>query len=61
MSATTADARALAHAKHHRKSLHKQRLWALWGSYIALGIFVIMFSMPMIWNSGRNSREAGMR
>jgi multiple sugar transport system permease protein len=46
MSTTTADARALEHAHRHRTSLHKQRLWALWGSYIALGFFVIIFLVP---------------
>ncbi len=46
MSVTTADAKALAHAHRHRTSLHKQRLWALWGSYIALGFFVIIFLVP---------------
>jgi len=46
MSTTTADAKALAHAHRHRTSLHKQRLWALWGSYIALGFFVIIFLVP---------------
>ena len=47
MSATTADAKALARrAPHTAHSLHKQRLWALWGSYIALGFFVIIFLVP---------------
>jgi len=46
MSTTTADARALTRASHHRKSLHKQRQWALWGSYLALGFFVIIFLVP---------------
>jgi multiple sugar transport system permease protein len=46
MSSTTADTRALAHARHHRNSLHRQRAWALWGSYIALGFFVIIFLVP---------------
>jgi multiple sugar transport system permease protein len=46
MSVTTADARAVPASGHHRRSLHKQRAWALWGSYIALGIFVIMFLVP---------------
>ena len=46
MSTTTADAKALAHAHHHRTSLHRQRAWALWGSYIALGFFVIIFLVP---------------
>src|SRR3954468_5734297 len=47
MSATTmndADKRAAAHT--HKTSLHRQRQWALWGSYIALGVFVVMFLMP---------------
>jgi len=46
MSTTTADARALARASHHRNSLHKQRQWALLGSYLALGFFVIIFLVP---------------
>jgi multiple sugar transport system permease protein len=46
MSTTTADAKALAHAHRHRTSLHRQRAWALWGSYIALGFFVIIFLVP---------------
>ena len=45
MSATT-----LAHgrksAAHRKTSLHRQRLWALWGSYIALGVFAVMFLVP---------------
>ena len=46
MSTTTADAKALAHAHRHRTSLHRQRAWALWGCYIALGFFVIIFLVP---------------
>jgi multiple sugar transport system permease protein len=46
MSTTTADAKALAHAHRHRTSLHRQRAWALWGSYIALGFIVIIFLVP---------------
>jgi len=60
MSATTADARALARARRHGKSLHKQRLWALWGSYIALSIFVVMFLVPPFYTlmtSLKSSRE----
>ncbi len=30
----------------HRTSLHRQRQWALWGSYAALAVFVVMFLMP---------------
>jgi multiple sugar transport system permease protein len=45
MSATTVgDARSLAARNKH--SLHRQRVWALWSSYIALGIFVVMFLVP---------------
>jgi multiple sugar transport system permease protein len=41
MSATTAEGR------HFRKtSLHRQRLWALWGSYAALAVFVVIFLVP---------------
>src|ERR1700704_4077061 len=45
MSATVADRRiAVAAARKH--SLHRSRMWALWGSYIALTVFVIMFLVP---------------
>ena len=41
MSATSAE------GLHFRKtSLHKQRLWALWGSYAALAVFVVIFLVP---------------
>ncbi len=45
MSATTISS---AHARHaaHRHSLHRQRQWALWGSYIALAVFVVIFLAP---------------
>jgi multiple sugar transport system permease protein len=45
MSATalgTAQSRHLA--RRHR--LHRQRQWALWGSYIALAVFVVIFLAP---------------
>ncbi|HQT80386.1 MAG TPA: carbohydrate ABC transporter permease, partial [Rhodopila sp.] len=45
MSATTMQG-GQTPAARHRTSLHRQRLWALWGSYIALGIFVVMFLVP---------------
>jgi multiple sugar transport system permease protein len=45
MSAT-----ALEHGRRvaatRKTSLHRQRLWALWGSYIALGVFVVIFLVP---------------
>ena len=33
-------------AKVRRTSLHRQRQWAMWGSYAALTVFVVMFLMP---------------
>ncbi len=60
MSTTTMDARARAH--HHRTSLHRQRQWALWGSYIALGVFVVIFLVPpfyMVMTSLKTSQEIG--
>ena len=41
MSATVADA-----VPHRPASLHRQRQWALWGSYAALTVFVVMFLIP---------------
>ena len=45
MSATTL---GTAHARHiaRRHSLHRQRQWALWGSYAALTVFVVIFLAP---------------
>jgi multiple sugar transport system permease protein len=37
---------AASKTKVHRTSLHRQRQWALWGSYAALTVFVVMFLMP---------------
>jgi multiple sugar transport system permease protein len=45
MSVTTASAIPRTKAKKTR-SLHKQRLWALYGSYTALMVFVVMFLVP---------------
>jgi multiple sugar transport system permease protein len=58
MSATTAD--AVPPVRRGGKSLHKQRLWALYGSYTALVVFVIMFLVPpfyMIVTSLKSSSE----
>jgi multiple sugar transport system permease protein len=45
MSATTLEhGRKVAASR--KTSLHRQRLWALWGSYIALGFFVVIFLVP---------------
>ncbi len=45
MSATTA-ATVATRAATRRNSVENQRRWALWGSYIALGVFVIIFLTP---------------
>ena len=47
MSASTeVSGTALARGKARRTSLHNQRRWALWGSYAALSVFVVMFLVP---------------
>jgi multiple sugar transport system permease protein len=46
MSSTTAVAGAVPRTRRSAHSLHRQRQWALWGSYIALGFFVIIFLAP---------------
>jgi len=45
MSVTTADARTVAR-RPFGGSLHRQRMWALYGSYAALIVFVIFFLIP---------------
>ena len=60
MSATTANAVPPAPVRRSGKSLHRQRLWALYGSYAALVVFVIMFLVPpfyMIMTSIKSSSE----
>jgi multiple sugar transport system permease protein len=60
MSVTTMDAAAVR--LRHRHSLHRQRLWALWGSYIALAIFVVIFLVPPFYTlmtSFKGSHEIG--
>ncbi len=46
MSATTLDDHRRAAAHTHKTSLHRQRMWALWGSYAALSVFVVIFLVP---------------
>ena len=46
MSSSTAVAEAVPRTRHRRHSLHRQNQWALWGSYIALSVFVVMFLVP---------------
>ncbi len=45
MSATTNEG-AGRRAATRKTSLHSQRLWALWGSYIALAVFAVIFLVP---------------
>ena len=62
MSSTTAVAGAVPHTRHRHNSLHRQRQWALWGSYIALAIFVVIFLVPpfyTIMTSLKSSGEIG--
>ena len=59
MSVTTAGA-AETRAINRRHSLHRQRAWALWGSYAALAVFVVMFLIPpfyMVVTSLKSSAE----
>jgi multiple sugar transport system permease protein len=46
MSSTTASAGAVPQVRRKQHSLHRQRAWALWASYIALGFFVVIFLAP---------------
>jgi multiple sugar transport system permease protein len=59
MSGTVATAGVLAPAGRHA-SLHRQRAWALWGSYAALAVFVVIFLVPpfyMVMTSLKSSAE----
>jgi multiple sugar transport system permease protein len=44
--ASTTIGTAHSRAAKRSNSLHTQRLWALWGSYAALSVFVVMFLVP---------------
>jgi len=57
MSATTMPAGGMASARHH--SLHRQRVWALWGSYIALAVFVVMFLIPPLYTIATSLKTSG--
>ncbi len=57
-SAATLDAAPAA--SRRQASLHRERQWALWGSYAALLVFVVMFLVPpfyMIMTSLKSSAE----
>ncbi len=46
MSSTTAVAGAVPRTRRSLHSINRQRVWALWASYIALGFFVVIFLAP---------------
>jgi multiple sugar transport system permease protein len=58
VSVTTLDAAAAARFSH-RNSLHRQRQWALWGSYIALSIFVVIFLVPPFYTLMTSLKTSG--
>jgi multiple sugar transport system permease protein len=58
MSASAATAGAIPHARHGA-SLHRQRLWALYGSYAALTLFVIMFLVPPFYTIMTSLKSSG--
>lgn len=47
-SATTVESATVA-AQAYKTSMERQRRWALWGSYIALLVFVFFFLIPPIY------------
>jgi multiple sugar transport system permease protein len=59
MSATTMGAVETRRRKQGQ-SVNRQRAWALWGSYAALGVFVVIFLVPpfyMVMTSLKSSAE----
>jgi multiple sugar transport system permease protein len=56
-SATVAGALPRTRTKH--ASLHRQRLWALYGSYAALAVFVVMFLVPPFYTIVTSLKSAG--
>jgi multiple sugar transport system permease protein len=61
MSVTTIGTAAVR-SRRRTSSLHRQRLWALWGSYIALSFFVVIFLVPPFYTlmtSLKSSHEIG--
>ena len=60
MSATVITQEARARAAKASGSLHRQRMWALYGSYAALSVFVVIFLLPpvyMVLTSLKSSAE----
>jgi multiple sugar transport system permease protein len=57
MSATVAGA-TIDRPRTRYRSLHRQRLWALYGSYAALVVFVIMFLVPPFYTISTSLKSA---
>ena len=60
MSITTAAPSVVAARRRRPRSLARQRRWALWGSYSALSVFVVLFLAPpfyMLITSLKTSAE----
>jgi len=60
MSTASAIAAAPPSARRRHASLARQRRWALWGSYAALAVFILMFLVPpfyMLMTSLKSSAE----
>jgi multiple sugar transport system permease protein len=55
-SAATAD---LVPARHHGASLHRQRVWALYASYAALAMFVVIFLVPPFYTIMTSLKSSG--
>jgi len=52
-------ARVTVSAQARKTSLHRQRLWALWGSYAALSVFVVMFLVPPFYTLITSLKSSG--
>ena len=62
--ATAASSGAVTIPRRRGSSLHRQRRWALWGSYAALAVFVVIFLAPpfyMVMTSLKSSAEIQRR
>jgi multiple sugar transport system permease protein len=58
MSASAATAGTLP-IRHHGTSLHRQRLWALYASYAALAVFVVIFLVPPFYTIMTSLKTTG--
>ena len=58
MSAAT-EALVATETRRRARSLHKSRVWALWGSYAALAVFVIFFLTPPFYTLVTSFKSSG--